>query len=217
MSDNLNEETKIITDELINDAKDESIIVESTPSADVKEVVISDEIIRVDEEKKFLRNNRGANLRNNTRRAHIVKEKPEFDSKTIDIRRVTRVTSGGRRFSLSVAIVIGDKNGRIGFGTGKALDTQLAIEKATKAARKNMFTIKLSKNKSIPHDLKAKYKSAKIWITPNNGKGIIAGSSARSILALAGINNVTAKFNSGTKNKINNARVTMKALQFFSR
>ena len=75
------------------------------------------------------------------------REKPEFDSKTISIRRVTRVVSGGRRFTLSVAIVAGDRNGRIGLGTGKALDTQVAIEKALKAAKRNMITIKLSKNK----------------------------------------------------------------------
>ncbi len=141
------------------------------------------------------------------------REKPEFDSKTISIRRVTRVVSGGRRFTLSVALVAGDRNGRIGLGTGKALDTQVAIEKALKAAKKNMFTIKLSKNKSLTHDISAKFKSSEVMIMPNKGRGLIAGSSARTILALAGLSNVTAKFYSGTKNKLNNARATMKALQ----
>ena len=141
------------------------------------------------------------------------REKPEFDSKTISIRRVTRVVSGGRRFTLSVALVAGDRNGRIGLGTGKALDTQVAIEKALKAAKKNMFTIKLSKTKSLTHDINAKFKSSEVMIMPNKGRGLIAGSSARTILALAGLSNVTAKFYSGTKNKLNNARVTMKALQ----
>lgn len=141
------------------------------------------------------------------------REKPEFDSKTISIRRVTRVVSGGRRFALSVAIVAGDRNGRIGLGTGKALDTQVAIEKALKAAKKNMFTIKLSKAKSLSHDIEAKFKSSSVMIMPNKGRGLIAGSSARTILSLAGLNNVTAKFYSGTKNKLNNARATMKALE----
>jgi small subunit ribosomal protein S5 len=141
------------------------------------------------------------------------REKPEFESKTISIRRVTRVVSGGRRFALSVALVAGDRNGRIGLGTGKALDTQVAIEKALKAAKKNMFTIKLSKAKSLSHDISAKYKSSEVMIMPNKGRGLIAGSSARTILALAGLSNVTAKFYSGTKNKLNNARATMKALQ----
>ena len=141
------------------------------------------------------------------------REKPEFDSKTISIRRVTRVVSGGRRFTLSVALVAGDRNGRIGLGTGKALDTQVAIEKALKAAKRNMITIKLSKQKSLPHDIEAKFKSSSVMIMPNKGRGLIAGSSARTILSLAGLNDVTAKFYSGTKNKLNNARATMKALE----
>ena len=146
-------------------------------------------------------------------RPRAPREKPEFDSKTISIRRVTRVVSGGRRFSLSVALVAGDRNGRIGLGTGKALDTQVAIEKALKAAKKNMIHIKLTKNKSLPHDVDAKFKSAKVAIMPNKARGLIAGSSARIILDLAGLSNVTAKFSSGTKNKLNNARATMKALE----
>ncbi len=71
----------------------------------------------------------------------------------------------------------------------------------------------MSKQKSLPHDVTAKFKSAEVMIMPNKGRGLIAGSSARTILALAGLNNVTAKFYSGTKNKLNNARATMKALQ----
>lgn len=146
-------------------------------------------------------------------RPRAPREKPEFDSKTISIRRVTRVVSGGRRFSLSVALVAGDRNGRIGLGTGKAMDTQVAIEKAMKAAKKNMINLRLSKNKSLIHDVTAKFKSSEVMIMPNKGRGLIAGSSARSILALAGLNDVTAKFYSGTKNKLNNARATMKALE----
>lgn len=141
------------------------------------------------------------------------REKPEFDSKTVSIRRVTRVVAGGRRFSLSVSLVAGDRNGRIGLGTGKAMDTQVAIEKALKAAKRNMFMLKLSKQKSLPHDLSAKFKSSEVMIMPNKGRGLIAGSSARIILSLAGLSNVTAKFHSGSKNKLNNARATMKALQ----
>ena len=154
---------------------------------------------------------RGKNTR--SPRPKFVREKPEFDSKMISIRRVTRVVSGGRRFSLSVAVIAGDRNGRIGLGTGKAQDTQLAIEKAMKQAKRNMFHVKLTKKGDLPHDLSAKYKSAKVELMPNKGKGLIAGSSARVILSLAGIKNATAKYHSGTKNKLNNARATMKALQ----
>jgi len=146
-------------------------------------------------------------------RPKFAREKPEFDSKMISIRRVTRVVSGGRRFSLSVAVIAGDRNGRVGLGTGKAQDTQLAIEKAMKQAKRNMFHIKLTKKGDLPHDLTAKYSSSVVNLMPNKGKGLIAGSSARVILSLAGIKNATAKYHSGSKNKLNNARATMKALQ----
>lgn len=141
------------------------------------------------------------------------REKPEFETKTIGVRRVTRVVSGGRRFALHVTMVAGDRNGRVGLGTGKATDTQLAMEKALKDAKKNMIKFVLDDKKTIKHEVEAKYDTAKIWISPNKGKGLIAGSSARVILNLAGLQNVTAKFHGGTKNKLNNARATMKALE----
>jgi hypothetical protein len=137
------------------------------PSANVSEVIIGDETVMagssIDTRSRKEFNTRGSKgTKSGTRPPRSPREKPEFDSKTIDVRRVTRVVSGGRRFSLSVAVALGDKNGKIGFGTGKALDTQAAIEKATKAAKKNMFTVKLNKNKSIPHDIEVKYKSGQI-------------------------------------------------------
>ncbi|MDQ5957312.1 MAG: small subunit ribosomal protein [Patescibacteria group bacterium] len=140
------------------------------------------------------------------------REKPEFDSKAILVRRVTRVTSGGRRFSLHVTMVAGDRNGRVGLGVGKALDTQAAMEKALKDAKKNMIKFDIDEKKTIKHEVTGKYDTAEIWISPNNEKGLIAGSSARVILSLAGLQNVTAKFHGGTKNKLNNARAAMRAL-----
>ena len=77
--------------------------------------------------------------------------KPEFDSKTIDIRRVTRVSSGGRRFSFSVAAVVGDHKGRVGVGLGKGTDTALSVEKAVREAKKHLFKIPLSAQMVIPH------------------------------------------------------------------
>ena len=141
------------------------------------------------------------------------RSKPEFEQKMIDIRRVTRVVAGGRRFSFSVALVAGDRNGRVGFGMGKATDTSLAIEKAFKQARKNMLTLRLTKTKSIRHDLDAKFGSASLTIMPNKGRGLIAGSAARVVLAFAGVKDVTAKYHSGTKNKINNAKAAIEALR----
>lgn len=137
--------------------------------------------------------------------------KPEFDQKMVSIRRVTRVVSGGRRFSFAVAIAIGDKKGSIGVGTGKAGDTALAIQKALKNAKKSMIKIKVTKDMSIPHEVSAKFASSKVHFMPNRGKGIVAGSALRDIINLAGLKNVTGKIHSPSKNKLNNARATMEA------
>jgi len=139
--------------------------------------------------------------------------KPEFDQKILNIRRVTRVVSGGRRFSFSVAMVAGDKKGRVGVGVGKSTDTTLAIEKAARNAKKNMITVKMTKKMSIPYEVRAKFCSSDIMIMPAPGKGLVAGSSARIVLGLAGITDVGSKVLSRSKNKINNAKATIKALQ----
>lgn len=138
--------------------------------------------------------------------------RPEFDQKIIDIRRVARVVSGGRRFSFSVVVVVGDKKGKVGVGIGKASDTALAIEKAVTKGKKNMVLIRRTEDGSIPHETSAKYSSASVLIMPAPGRGLVAGSSVRSVLDLAGITNVTTKLLSGTKNKLNNAQAAIKAL-----
>ncbi|MDE1975411.1 MAG: 30S ribosomal protein S5 [Patescibacteria group bacterium] len=139
--------------------------------------------------------------------------KPEFDSKIIDIRRVTRVTAGGRRMNFSVAVVAGDKKGRVGVGLGKGNDTAGAMDKASREAKKNMIKVPVSSKMTIPHAIEAKYGSARIKIFPARGRGIVAGSSARAVIEMAGLKDVCAKFMSGSKNKINNARVTIEALK----
>ena len=146
------------------------------------------------------------------RRPQYDRVKPEFDQKMIDIRRVARVVAGGRRFSFSVAMVIGDRKGSVGVGLGKAGDTSLAIDKAMKNAKKNLIKIRLNKKMSLPHDISAKYSSARVFIFPNREKGLVAGSSVRNVLDLAGVRDVSAKIFSGSKNKLNNARAAIKAL-----
>ena len=145
-------------------------------------------------------------------RSNFERPKPEFDQKMVSIRRVTRVVSGGRRMSFAVALAIGDKKGSIGLGTGKGNDTALAIAKALRVAKKNMFKIKTNKEMSLPHEVSAKFASSRLSIMPNRGKGLVAGSTVRDMLILAGIKNVTAKINSGSKNKLNNARAAYAAL-----
>lgn len=143
--------------------------------------------------------------------------KPEFDQKIIDIRRVTRVSSGGRRFSFSVALVAGNRKGKVGVGTGKAGDTSLAIDKAVKNAKKNMIDVVLNKHMSISHEVSAKFNAAIVEIQPARGRGVSAGSSVRDVIELAGIKEVGAKLRSGTKNKLNNARATIKALSLLKK
>lgn len=139
--------------------------------------------------------------------------RPEFDQKIISIRRVTRVMAGGRRFSFSVAMVIGDKKGRVGVGIGKAGDTQLAIEKAVRDAKKHMITVSLNEHSHIAHDVQKKLSASEVMVMPAPGRGLVAGSSVRTVLELAGIKDVTAKLLSRSKNKLNNARATVEALK----
>ncbi len=154
-------------------------------------------------------------FRKNSRRPAPKREaraKSEFDQKIISVRRVTRVVTGGRRFAFSVAVVIGDRKGRVGVGLGKAGDTPLAIDKAVRDARKNMIKVALTKNSSIPHEVDAKYSSSRIVIMKAPGKGVLAGSSVRTVLEFAGIKEVSSKIFSRSKNKINNAKAAVKAL-----
>ncbi|MBM2818104.1 MAG: rpsE [Parcubacteria group bacterium] len=143
--------------------------------------------------------------------------KPEFDQKILNIRRVARVVSGGRRFSFSVAIITGNRKGSVGVGLGKAGDTALAIDKAVRNAKKNMINVNLTKSMSIPHEVDSKYSSARIIIRPAPKRGIIAGSAARSVIELAGIKDVSAKIMSVSKNSLNIARAAIAALKKVSK
>ncbi|MEZ4200243.1 MAG: 30S ribosomal protein S5 [Candidatus Paceibacterota bacterium] len=161
---------------------------------------------------------KGRNERRNPRRPRRNnrrddRARQEYDQKIIGIRRVTRVMAGGRRFSFSVSMVIGDKKGKVGVGVGKASDTQLAIEKAMRNAKKNLIVVPMNKDHQITHDVHVKYASSEVMIIPAAGRGLVAGSSVRTVLELAGVKDVTAKLLSRSKNKLNNARATIEALK----
>ena len=159
-----------------------------------------------------------AGMRKNGRRGarRSRREEREFDQKIINIRRVTRVVAGGRRFSFSVATVIGDKKGRVGVGLGKASDTSLAINKSVNNAKKNMITLNLTKNNSIPHEVRAKFCASEVFIRPSKSEGLVAGSSVRNVLDLGGVRGANAKILSRSKNKLNNAQATVRALKKLS-
>src|SRR3989344_3259309 len=120
-------------------------------------------------------------------------KKSEFDQKMIDLRRVARVVAGGRRFSFRATLVIGDRHGRVGVGTGKGTDAALSLEKALR---------------------EAKFGAARVLIRPTaKGSGLVAGGAVRTVLDMAGIKNTSAKILSHTKNKISNARAAVDALK----
>jgi small subunit ribosomal protein S5 len=138
-------------------------------------------------------------------------EKREYDHKVLDIARVARVMAGGRRFSFRAAVVIGDRNGKVGVGVGKGADTAIAIDKAINSAKKKLVQIDVSTG-TIPVDATAKFGSAQVILKPaKEGKGIVAGGATRTVVDLVGIKNITSKMLGGN-NKLNNARATVKAL-----
>jgi small subunit ribosomal protein S5 len=146
-------------------------------------------------------------------RERAPRERSEFEQSTLDVRRVARVMAGGRRFSFSVTVVIGDKKGRVGVGLGKGADTALAIDKAVRAAKKALITVPLTAGRSIEHDVKAKYASSTVEIVPSPGRGVVAGSAMRSVLEYAGVTDVIAKIHTRSKNKLTIARATVEALK----
>ena len=151
--------------------------------------------------------------RSRSRAPRRERAKPEFDHKIVDLRRVTRVVAGGRRFSFSVSLVAGNRKGSVGVGLGKSTDTPLAIDKAMRDAKKNMIKVNATKEMSIPHDVDAKYAASVVKIMRAPGKGILAGSSVRTVLELAGLKDVGAKLLSRSKNSTNNAHAAIKALK----
>ena len=154
---------------------------------------------------------KGDRPRGNRRDGGMREEEKEFKEEMLSIDRVTRVTAGGRQIRFRASIVIGDGKGRIGLGTGKAGEVQVAIEKAIRDAKKHLITFPIV-NGTIPHDVATKYKASGLYIHPAHpGTGIIAWGAVRKIFAVSGIKDIIAKQH-GAPNGITNARVTLKAL-----
>lgn len=142
----------------------------------------------------------------------VVKTVEEFEQKIIDLARVTRVMAGGKRMRFRACVVIGNKNGQIGYAIAKGADVTIAVNKAATKAKKNLLTVARYKE-TIPHEVRLKYKAANIILKPAPiGTGIKAGGAVRDVLALSGIANVVAKI-IGSNNKINNVKATFLALQ----
>ncbi|EAT99612.2 MULTISPECIES: 30S ribosomal protein S5 [Campylobacter] len=135
----------------------------------------------------------------------------EFEEVIVDIGRVTKVVKGGRRFRFTALVVVGNRNGLVGFGYGKAKEVPDAMRKAIDDAFKNIIHVKL-KGSTIPHDVEVKYNASRILLRPaSEGTGVIAGGGARPIIELAGIKDILTK-SLGSNNSANVVRATIKAL-----
>ncbi len=136
----------------------------------------------------------------------------EFEERVLEIKRVTKIVKGGRNMSYRAAVVIGDKTRRVGLGIGRAEDANLAIQKAIINAKRNIVSIALTKNSSIPHIISQKHGTSKIILIPaKKGTGVIAGGSLKAVLEMSGVNNIVAK-QLGSQNILNNAKAVIRAL-----
>lgn len=137
--------------------------------------------------------------------------KPEFEERVIEINRCSKVMKGGRRFSFAALVVVGNGEGKVGYGTGKAKEISEAIRKATEAARKDLVEIPL-KGTTIHHTVQAKYSATRILMRPARpGTGVICGASARAVLELAGVRDVLTK-TFGSTSPLSVVRATIKGL-----
>ncbi|OGY65283.1 MAG: 30S ribosomal protein S5 [Candidatus Harrisonbacteria bacterium RIFCSPLOWO2_01_FULL_40_28] len=153
-------------------------------------------------------------MRNFNRQMH---KKSDYDEKVLDLRRVTRVVAGGKRFRFRATVVLGNRRGEVGVGIAKGADVAESISKAKHDAMKNLIKVNLKDSRTIFHEVEAKFRAAKIRLKPAvTGHGLIAGGAVRAVVSLAGIKDVTAKCLGRTTNKLTNALATVEALKKFN-
>lgn len=156
-------------------------------------------------------------MRREFRKIEKEKSEEEFESKLLDLSRVSHTRAGGRRIGFRALVVVGNGAGKVGVGIASGLDVAQAVEKATYQAKKNIVEFPL-KEGTISHEVYAKFGAAKVLLKPQRkGRGLVAGGTVRVICNLAGIKDVSSKILGRTGNKLNNARATIEALKKLKR
>jgi small subunit ribosomal protein S5 len=177
-----------------------------------KEELKEEKSIGFKKEINFLKSgNRGSKKKGITRLSKL-----KFEEKIVQVKRVTKVVKGGKKLTFRAVVIIGDTKRKVGVGIGRADDVNLAIEKAIINGKKNLINVPLTLNYSIPHVIKANYGACSIMLRPSSsGTGVIAGGSIRTVLELAGVQNILAK-QFGSSNILNNAKATILALNLLN-
>ncbi len=174
---------------------------------------MNEENVKKTNEKVQSRKNNNNNNRRRRRNGNFSRPKSDLEEKVIDIKRVTKVVKGGRQFRFLAIVVVGNKKGKVGLGTGKAKEMPDAVKKATQAAAKNLITVDLVENRTISHEIISKQGAVRVMLKPaTEGTGVKAGGPVRDVLELAGVKDVLSK-SLGSSTKVNTARATLEALK----
>lgn len=179
---------------------------EEIKNENVEVAEVATETVKTERKKRddFRRDRKGGERRE--------RKQDEFDKALVAVRRVTKVVKGGRTMRFSALVVVGDRKGTVGIGTGRAKEVPAAIDKATLQAKNNLKKINII-NGTIPHDTIGKYGTSKVLMLPaKEGCGVIAGGGTRAVLELAGVKDIVTKIH-GSTNKINCVKATLRGLE----
>ena len=185
----------------------------------VKETQVSEAVVaetaETSNQREERRNNRGERRGRGERRNNRAREeeKDKYIERVVTINRVSKVVKGGRRFGLTALVVVGDRNGHVGIGMGKSQEVPTAIKKGVEDAKKNMFTVPVTAEGSVPHEIMGEYGAGRVLIKPAvPGTGVLAGGPVRAIMELAGVQNVITK-SLGTDNAMNIVKAAAEGLK----